>query len=140
MDRCIRAGIFGFVLAVIVDIFLPPEPSYVNFYLNFVPQFLISLLVIYTFRLKAFKDGLVAAFMTYILSYGIIETLGYALLYSENNIKQSITIDAGVIAVPIIWASTAMLAGYVGVWIARTRQPPPTREVQPTIPRELQNV
>jgi len=140
VDRSIKAGIFGFILVVVVYFFLPPVPSYVNFYLNFVPQFLVSLLVIYIFRLKAFKDGLVAALLTYIVSYGIVESLSFALLYSENKIQQPFTIDAGVITLPIIWAGTAVLAGYLGVWIAKMRQPSPTKEQQPTIPRELQSV
>ena len=135
MDTSIRAGIFGFILVIIVDLFLPVPSD-----LSFLPPFLIAILVIYTFRLRTLKDGLIAAFMTYMLSYGIIETLSYAVLYSQNNIKQSFTIDAGVIALPIIWASTAILAGYLGAWIARTRQPPPSREQQPTIPRDLQTV
>lgn len=140
MDRSIRAGIFGFILVIIVNFFLPPAPSFVNFLLNFIPQFLISLFVIYTFRLRTFKDGLVAALMTYALSYGVLQTLEAALLYGQNKIQQSFTIDAGVIASPIIWAGTAVLAAYLGVWIAGMRQPPPRQEQQPTIPRELQSV
>jgi hypothetical protein len=133
MDSSIRAGIFGFALVIIVDLFLP-VPSY----LSFVPPFLIAVLVIYTFRLRTLKDGLLAAFMTYIISEGIADTIALATYYFANEIQQSFTIDAGTILSPILWASTAVLAGYIGIWIARTRQPPP--EPQPTIPRELQSV
>jgi hypothetical protein len=140
MDRSIKAGIYGFVLVVIVELFLPEVPSYLNFYINFVPSFLVSLLVIYIFRLRDFKDGLVAAFMTYILSYGIVETLGFAALYLEKSSLPSVTVDAGVISLPIVWAGTAVLAGYLGVMIAKTRQQPRRPESEPTIPRELQSV
>jgi hypothetical protein len=121
------------VLVIIVDLFLPVPSD-----LSFVPPFLIAMLVIYTFRLRTLKDGLVAAFMTYILSEGIVDSIALATYYFSNEIQQSFTIDAGTILSPILWAGTAVLAGYLGVWIAKTRQPPP--EPQPTIPRDLQSV
>ena len=61
MDRSIKAGVSGFLLAVVINLFSP-------IYLDFVPSFLVAILAIYIFRLGALKDGLVAAFMTYILS------------------------------------------------------------------------
>jgi hypothetical protein len=133
MDTSIRAGIFGFVLVIVVDLFLPVPSD-----LSFVPPFLIAILVIYTFRLRAFKDGLIAAFMTYIISEGIVDTIALATYYLTNAAQQSYTIDIGTILSPILWAGTAVLAGYLGIWTARKRQPPP--EPQPTIPRELQSV
>lgn len=134
MDTSIRAGIFGFVLVTIVDLFLPVPSN-----LSFVPPFLIAILVIYTFRLRTFKDGLVAAFMTYILSEGVVDTIALATYYLTNEIQQSFTIDIGTILSPVLWAGTAVLAGYLGIWISRKRRPPPP-EQQPTIPRELQSV
>jgi membrane-associated HD superfamily phosphohydrolase len=135
MDTSIRAGIFGFVLVIIVDLFLPVPSD-----LSFLPPFLIAMLVIYTFRLRTLKDGLIASFMTYIISEGIVDTIALATYYLTNQIQQSFTIDIGTILSPILWAGTAVLAGYLGIRLSKTRQPLPRQESEPTIPRELQSV
>ena len=131
MDRSIRAGVFGFILVILVDLFLP-----VPAFIYFVPPIVIAILVIYTFRLGTLKDGLVAAFMTYIFSEGIIDTIGLAELYLAN--QPYSPIDIWAILYPTIWAVSAVIAGYIGVRLARKRKPAP--EPPPTIPPELQTV
>jgi hypothetical protein len=78
--------------------------------------------------------------MTYIISEGIVDTIALATYYLTNQIQQSFTIDIGTILSPILWAGTAVLAGYLGIRIAKTRQPLQRQETEPTIPRELQSV
>jgi hypothetical protein len=63
MDRCVKSGIFGFSLMVIINIFSPID-------LDFIPSFVAAILAIYVFRLGEFRDGLVVAFMTYIFGRG----------------------------------------------------------------------
>jgi hypothetical protein len=116
MDRSIKAGVFGFILVILVDLFLP-EPAFIYF----VPPFVIAILVIYTFRLGTLKDGLVAAFMTYIFSEGIIDTIGAADLYLTN--QPYPPIDIWAILYPTIWAVSAVIAGYIGVRLAQKRKP-----------------
>lgn len=133
MDRSIKAGIFGFLLVIIVNLFSPV-------YLDFAPSFLIALLAIYIFRLETLKDGLVAAFMTYIFSDGILETIAVASYYFASPRVSNVTvnIDVWTMVSPIVSAATAVIAGYVGVWLARKRKPAP--EPPQSIPRELQSV
>lgn len=131
MDRSIRAGVFGFLLVIIVNLFSPV-------YLDFVPSFLIAILAIYIFRLGTLKDGLVAAFMTYIFSDGILGTIAVATYYFTNKSSVTVNIDAWTMVSPIVSAVTALIAGYVGVWLARKRKSAP--EPPQSIPRELQSV
>ena len=77
MDSSIKAGVSGFLLAVAIN-FVSPV------YLDFVPSFLAAILAVYFFRLGTFKDGLVAAFMTYIFSEGILGTIDLATSYLAN--------------------------------------------------------
>ena len=116
MDQSIRAGIIGFSLATIINLFSP-------IYLDFIPSFLAAILVIYFFRLGALRDGLVATFMTYILSNGILGTISLAILYFSNEPYPSFDVDVWTMLSPIVSAVTAVIAGYIGVWLARKRKP-----------------
>jgi len=116
MDQSIRAGIIGFSLAIIINLFSP-------IYLDFIPSFLAAILVIYFFRLGALRDGLVAAFMTYILSNGILGTISLAILYFSNEPYPSFDVDVWTMLSPIVSAVTAVIAGYIGVWLSRKRKP-----------------
>jgi hypothetical protein len=135
MDQSIKAGIIGTVLAVIVNISLPV-------YLSFAPTFIIAILVVYIFRLDTLKDGLVAAFMTYIFNEGILTTIYLALLYAANEQYPALTVDPYIMLSPILSAISTIIAAYIGVALAKKRPQPPTKTPpQPTdIPPELQTV
>ena len=131
MDRSIKAGVSGFLLAVVINLFSP-------IYLDFVPSFLVAILAIYIFRLGTLKDGLVAAFMTYIFTDGILGTIVLATSYFANQPYGPFNIDVWTMFSPIVSAVTAVIAGYIGVRLAQKRKPAP--EPPPTIPPELQTV
>lgn len=131
MDKCIKAGVFGTSLAIIVNLFSPV-------YLYFVPSLLVAIFVVYVFRLETLKDGLVTVFMTYIFNDGILTTASLALLYLTNESYPSITIDTWVILSPIVSAASAVIAAYIGVWLAKTRKP--IQESPQPIPPEMQSV
>lgn len=135
MDQSIKAGIVGTVLAVIVNVANP-------LYLSFLPTFIIAIVVIFIYRLGTLKDGLIAAFMTYMFNEGILTTLYVALLYAANQPYPTVTIDPTIILSPILSAISAAIAAYIGVWLARKRTSPPQKtQPQPTdIPRNLQTV
>lgn len=137
MDQSIKAGIFGFALAVILTISLPisiPAPF------DFLPTFIIAILVIYIFRLDTIKDGLIATFLTYIFSQGILGTLTLAIYYTANE-PYTFTIDPYLILSPIISAVSTLIAAYIGVWLAKQRPQPQKQPSQPTdIPRDMQTV
>jgi pheromone shutdown protein TraB len=135
MDQSIKAGILGFVLAVMVNAFSPV-------YLDWVPAFVVAIFAIYVYRLSTLKDGLVTAFMTYIFSNGILGTLTLATYYASNEQYPAFTVDPYTMLSPVITATSAVIAAYVGVWLAKKRTPPPQRtQPQPTdIPPELQTV
>ena len=135
MDQSIKAGIVGAVLAVIVNVANP-------LYLSFLPTFMIAIIVIFIYRLGTLKDGLIAAFMTYIFNEGILTTLYIALLYAANQPYPTVTIDPTIILSPVLSAISAVIAAYIGVWLAGKRTPPPQKtQPQPTdIPRDLQTV
>jgi hypothetical protein len=135
MDQSIKAGIVGAVLAVIVNVANP-------LYLSFLPTFMIAIIVIFIYRLGTLKDGLIAAFMTYIFNEGILTTLYIALLYAANQPYPTVTIDTTIILSPILSAISAVIAAYIGVWLARKRtQPPQKTQPQSTdLPQDLQTV
>jgi hypothetical protein len=54
---------------------------------------LAAILAIYIFRLGTLKDGLVAAFMTYIFADGILGTIGLATLYFASEPYPSFNVD-----------------------------------------------
>jgi hypothetical protein len=124
MDRSITAGVSGFLLAIVINLFSP-------IYLYFVPSFLAAIFVIYIFRLGTFKDGLVAAFITYIFNEGILDTMGLATLYLASE-SYTLSIDVWIVFSPIVSSITALMAGYVGVWLSQKRKP--AQELPPPIP------
>jgi uncharacterized membrane protein YdcZ (DUF606 family) len=128
MDRSIKAGVCGFLLAVVINLFSP-------IYLDFIPSFLVAILAIYIFRLGTLKDGLVAAFMTYIFTDGILGTIVLATSYFANQPYGPFNIDVWTMFSPIVSAVTAVIAGYIGVWLAQKRKP--ARELPAPIPPQL---
>ena len=128
MDQSIKAGVYGFLLAVVINLFSP-------IYLDFVPSFLAAILAIYIFRLGTLKDGLVAAFMTYIFSDGILGTISLATLYFANEPYPSFDVDVWTMFSPIVSAVTAVIAGYIGVRLAQKRKP--ARELPLSPPPQL---
>jgi cytochrome c biogenesis protein CcdA len=135
MDQSIKAGIIGLVLAVMVNVFSPV-------YLDWIPAFVVAIFAIYAYRLSTLKDGLVAAFMTYIFSNGILGTLTLATFYAQNKQYPAFTVDPYTMLSPLLTAITAVIAAYVGVWLAKRRTPLPQRtQSQSTdIPPDLQTV
>jgi hypothetical protein len=119
------AGISGFLLAVVINLFSPV-------YLYFIPSFLAAILVIYYFRLGALKDGLVAAFMTYIFNDGIYQTIAGATYYNQH---YSYYINAWTVASPIVSAITAVIAAYIGVMFAKARKP--AEELPPIVQTQV---
>jgi hypothetical protein len=128
MDRSIKAGVYGFLLSIIINLFSP-------IYLYFIPSFFAAILVIYIFRLEALKDGLVAAFMTYIFSDGILSTIVLATWYLANKPYPSFNVDIWTMLSPIVSAVTALITGYIGVWLVQKMKP--ARELPPTSPQPL---
>lgn len=128
MDRSIKAGVSGFLLAVVINLFSPV-------YLYFIPSFLVAILVIYIFRLGTLKDGLVAAFMTYIFTDGILGTIVLAMSYFANEPYPSFDVDVWTMLSPIVSAVTAVIAGYIGVRLAQKRKS--ARELPPSPPPQL---
>jgi hypothetical protein len=124
MDQSIKAGVYGFLLAIIINLFSP-------IYLYFVPSFLAAIFVIYIFRLGTLKDGLVAAFITYIFSEGILDTISLATLYLTSE-PYTLSVDIWIVFSPIVSSITALIAGYAGVWLAQKRTP--AQEFPPPIP------
>jgi uncharacterized membrane protein len=128
MDQSIKAGVYGFLLAVVINLFSP-------IYLDFIPSFLVAILVIYIFRLGTLKDGLVAAFMTYIFTDGILGTIVLATSYFANEPYPSFNVDIWIMLSPVVQAVTAVIAGYIGVRLAQKRKP--ARELPAPIPPQL---
>jgi hypothetical protein len=118
MDSSIKAGIYGFLVAFVVNLFSPVD-------LYFAPSFLAAILVVYIFRLGTLKEGLVAALMTYVFTDGLLSTISLAALYSENKPYPSFNIDVWTMFYPLVWAVTAIIATYIGVWLGQRRKPPP---------------
>lgn len=118
MDIAIKAGISGFLVALVINLFSPV-------YLYFVPSFLVAILAVYFYRLGTLKDGLVAAFMIYIFNDGILSTISLAIFYSENKPYPSFNVDVWTMFYPLVSAVTAVIAAYVGVWLTKVRKPPP---------------
>jgi hypothetical protein len=116
MDSSIKAGIYGFVFAFIINLFSPV-------YLYFLPSFFAALLVTYFFRLQTFKDGLVAAFLTYVFNDGVLGTISLATLYFTNEQYPAFSVDVWTMLSPIVSAASAVVAAYVGVWLANKRKP-----------------
>lgn len=69
MEPFLKAGIAGVAIASAITLLFLQENLY------FIPSFAASIVVIYLFELKATKDAMLAAFITYILTnwifYGI---------------------------------------------------------------------
>jgi uncharacterized membrane protein YfcA len=89
----------------------------------------VSILVIFIFGLDTLKEGLVASFMTYLFTIGITSTVAGAIYYYANE-QYVLTFDVYTVVSPILTAMTAVIAAYVGVWLAKKRKP----QQQTTLP------
>ena len=125
MDPSIKAGISGFLLATAINLVSP-------IYLDLIPSFLAAIMVIYIFRLGQLKDGLVAAFMTYIFTDGILSTISLAISYSANEPYPSFNVDVWTMLSPIVSATTAVIAGYIGILLAQRGKQ--LRQLPPLVP------
>jgi hypothetical protein len=128
MDRAVQAGIYGFILGVIINLFLAQFLGLFAFILSF----LAAIFVIYIFRLETLREGLVAAFMTYIFTDGILGTMSLLLLYLENKPYPAFNVDIFTIFYPIASSISAFIAGYVGVRSAPKKKQ--TQEFRPSPP------
>jgi hypothetical protein len=128
MDRCISAGIFGFLLAVTINLFSPV-------YLYFVPSFLASIIAIYAFRLETLREGLVASFMAYIFNDGILGTISLATFYFANEQYPAFTVDVWTMISPIVSAVSAMVVAYLGMLFAQARKP--AQELPPIVQSQV---
>ena len=127
MDRCIRAGIYGALIAFFLNMVSPV-------YLYFFPSFLAAVLAIYSSKLVTLREGLVASFMTYVFSDGITNALVAATFYITKE-PYTLIIDIGIVLSPLASAFSALIAGYVGVWIVQKAKP--ARELPPSLPPPL---
>jgi hypothetical protein len=134
MDQSIKAGVYGFVLAIIINLLLASLLTLPNI-LSFIPSFVAAIFTIYISRLETLKDGLVAAFMTYIFNDGILVTVSLATFYFANEPYPSYNIDVWTMLSPIVQAVSAVIAGYIGVRIAQKMKP--ARELPPSPPPQL---
>lgn len=137
MDQSIKAGILGAIVAIFANFIIIPPPF------DFIPTFVVAIFAIFVFRLATLRDGLVAAFMTYLFSQAILSTLTLADYYASNTIY-TLTVTADLIPDPIITAISALIAAYIGVWLVTKGRPPPPKAPAPPqstdIPPELQTV
>ena len=127
MDRCIRAGIYGALIAFALNMVSPV-------YLYFFPSFLAAIFAIFVSRLVTLREGLVASFMTYVFSDGILNAIVAATFYITNE-PYTLTIDIWIILSTLASAFSALIAGYVGVSIAQRIKP--ARELPPSLPPPL---
>lgn len=133
MDRSIRAGISGAILAIVIELFLPVSLGF----FSFLPSFAAAIIILFIFRLEAFKDGLVASFMTYIFDQGVVGTIGLATYYIAKE-QYVLTVDIWTVFYPIVTSITALIAGYVGVeLVKRTKPIHELRPSQPSLPPPL---
>jgi hypothetical protein len=128
MDQTIKAGISGLIIAVVITVLSP-----IN--LDFVPQLVAAIIAIYVFDLRTYKDGILAAVMTYLFSIGILGSVSLGILYASNQ-PIDFTIDVWSIIDQTFTPLTSLVAAYVGVWLAKMRRPmatppPPPPPVQP---------
>jgi hypothetical protein len=127
MDRCIRAGIYGALIAFSLSVVSPV-------YLYFFPSFLAAIFAIYVSRLVTLREGLVASFMTYVFSEGIMNVIVAATFYMTSE-PYTLIIDIWIVLSPLASAFSALIAGYVGVWIVQKIKP--ARELPPSLPPPL---
>jgi hypothetical protein len=130
MDKSVRAGISGSLLAIVINLFFASFLTLSDI-LIFIPPFVAAILIIYISRLETLKDGLVAAFMTYIFNEGVLGTISLATFYATNEPYPSFSVDISTVFYPIVNAVSALIAGYIGVWLVQRMKP--TREL-PTAP------
>ncbi len=114
MDEITKAGIAGFVIAVVIDIFSPLD-------LLFFPPFVASIIAIYFFELKTVKHAVLVAFIIYIFPDWMWGSIGVvALLISGVSITY--TVDIWLTLNQVLAPITALLAGLVGAELAERKR------------------
>lgn len=117
MERSIRAGILGLAISVLITAFVPAN-------LYFLPSFIASLIAIYLTRLTSFRDGLLAALMTYFFTSAVNDTIVAAFYYSSNEVY-TLTIDLSIVVFPAMNIVSALLAAYLGARLGQRAKPAP---------------
>jgi len=127
MDQAIKAGISGLIIALFITILSPA-------YLYFLPQLVASIITIYLFDLKTTKDGLLATFITYLFTLGVLDSLS-AVAYFVSNEPVNFTVDIWIILDQILTPLSSLPAALAGVWLAKKRPrvttPPPPAPIPP---------
>jgi len=139
MDKSIRAGISGSILAIVINLVLASLLTLSDI-LIFIPPFVAAIFTIYISRLDNLKDGLVASFMTYILNEGILGTISLATFYVTNESYPSFNVDILTVFYPIVNAVSAFIAGYVGILLVHKMKPPQELPPPPPLPPPMQPV
>ena len=121
LDQSIKAGVYGFLLAVVINLVSP-------IYLYFIPSFLAAMLVVYLYRIGTLKDGLIVAFTIYIFNDAFLNTIGLASLFLANEMY-TWSVDIWTVLYPTINTITALIATYIGVWLVQKRKSMKTIEV-----------
>lgn len=114
MTPIFKAGICGFIIALVIIFFSP-----VNTY--FLPYLVAPLIAIYAFGLKDAKDGMLVAFAIYIFTEWILGSLNLVgLLISNETI--SFTADVPIVVNQILTTLFVLLAGLAGSELASKRR------------------
>ncbi len=108
--RCLVIGLVGSVLSMAINLF-----SGIDLY--FIPSFVSSIFIIYTYRVNDFRESLIATFAVYLFTDGILGTLVLGQYYILNETY---------IFIPGFWdvalypfnPISALIAAYVGVKIS----------------------
>jgi hypothetical protein len=127
MEHSIQAGISGALIAITINLFSPV-------YLDFIPSFVAVILAIYLYRLGAFKDGLLVAFMTYLFNEAVLNAIIAATYYLTEE-PYTLTVDIWIVLSPIVTSISALIAGYVGVLLVQKMKP--AKELAPSLPQQL---
>jgi len=115
--RYLVIGLIGAFLSVAISFF-----SSVDLY--FIPSFVASIFIIYTYRINELKESLIATFAVYVFADGILGTLVLGQYYILNET---------IIFMPGFWdvvlypfnPISAFIAAYIGVRISPKRKEEP---------------
>ena len=116
ITRFLTTGLIGAFLSLMIHNLSP-------IYLYFIPSFVVSVFVIYLFRIRELKDSLITALSIYIITVYVWNTLILGYLYATNTPFVALYSPSevpdllDVVFDGILYPFSAFIAGYVGMKI-----------------------
>lgn len=114
MDTTIKAAISGIIISFVILLFWTGSGYFLTY-------LIASIIVLYAFRIKEAKYGILVAFTIYLFTEWIVGTIIYSSMLAINE-NVNFTVDIWMVLSQIVTIPVILLGGLIGTELAKTRR------------------